>query len=115
MSVTIWHNPRCSKSRQTLDLLTEAGHDPQIIRYIETPPTVAEIKTTLALLNIPAINLIRSGEKCFRELGLTKTDVEATLITAMAENPILIERPVVFAGNRAAIGRPPEAVLALFD
>ncbi|GGA15056.1 arsenate reductase [Amylibacter cionae] len=115
MSVTLWHNPRCSKSRQTLELLTAAGHDPQIIRYLENPPSVEELHSALALLEIPAIKLMRSGEKRFRELGLSKTDADAELIAAMAENPILIERPVVFANNRAAIGRPPQTVLALFD
>ncbi len=115
MSVTIWHNPRCSKSRQTLELLTEAGHTPEIIRYLETPPSASELENALALLGLPAIDLMRTGEKRFRELGLTKTDEAAKLIAAMAENPILIERPVVFANNRAAIGRPPEAVLGLFS
>lgn len=115
MSVTIWHNPRCSKSRQTLALLTEAGHAPEIIRYLETPPSASEIENALALLDIPAIELMRSGEKRFRELGLSKTDADAKLIAAMADNPILIERPVIFANTRAAIGRPPESVLGLFD
>lgn len=115
MSVTIWHNPRCSKSRQTLELLTEAGHDPQIIRYLDTPPSVSELEHTLALLDISAIELMRTGEKRFRELGLSKTEADTKLIAAMADNPILIERPVVFANSRAAIGRPPETVLGLFD
>jgi len=111
MSITIWHNPRCSKSRQTLALLTDNGHQPVIVKYLETPPTASEIKAVLAALNIPAIKLMRTGEKLFKELGLSKDAPDADLIDAMAENPILIERPIVLTSARAAIGRPPEAVL----
>ena len=107
----IWHNPRCSKSRQTLALLQEAGHDPEVIKYLETPPSAEDIRAALSALNIPAIQLMRTGEKAFKEQGLSKTDPEETLIAAMAQSPILIERPVVFADDKAAIGRPPEAVL----
>lgn len=110
---TIWHNPRCTKSRQTLALIED--RDPTIVKYLETPPTEPEIRATLATLDIPAIKLMRTGEKTFKDLGLSKTDDEATLITAMALNPILIERPIVFANGKAAIGRPPETVLAVFD
>ena len=106
-----WHNPRCSKSRQTLALLQEAGHDPEVIKYLETPPSAEDIRAALSALNIPAIQLMRTGEKAFKEQGLSKTDPEETLIAAMAQSPILIERPVVFADDKAAIGRPPEAVL----
>nr|WP_325253894.1 arsenate reductase (glutaredoxin) [Amylibacter sp.] len=114
MTLTIWHNPRCSKSRQTLEVLHTAGHSPDIIRYLDTPPTAQDIHTALTLLDIPAVQLMRTGEKRFKELGLSKTDADATLVTAMAENPILIERPVVLTASKAAIGRPPEAVLDLF-
>ncbi|MDR6263843.1 arsenate reductase (glutaredoxin) [Roseobacter sp. N2S] len=114
MTLTIWHNPRCSKSRQTLDLLQTAGHTPTVIRYLDTPPTAEHIRSALALLDLPAIKLMRAGEKRFKELGLSKTDSAETLITAMEENPILIERPVVLTDTKAAIGRPPEAVLDLF-
>lgn len=114
MTLKIWHNPRCSKSRQTLDLLHTAGHSPDIIRYLDTPPTAKDIRAALTLLNIPAIQLMRTSEKRFKELDLSKTDTAETLITAMAENPILIERPVVLTDTQAAIGRPPEAVLDLF-
>ena len=107
----IWHNPRCSKSRQTLTLLQEAGHDPEVIKYLETPPSAEDIRAALSALNIPPIQLMRMGEKAFKEQGLSKTDPDETLIAAMAQTPILIERPVVFAGGKAAIGRPPEAVL----
>jgi arsenate reductase len=109
----IWHNPRCSKSRQTLALLEEHGEAPTVVKYLETPPTAAEIRTTLATLNIPAIKLMRTGEKTFKDLGLSKTDDDETLITAMAQNPILIERPVVLKNHRAATGRPPESVLKI--
>jgi arsenate reductase len=111
MSLTIWHNPRCSKSRQTLALLTDNGHTPEIVKYLDTGPNADQIRTVLAALNLPAPKLMRTGEKLFKELGLTKTDSDETLIAAMVANPILIERPVVINGTRAAIGRPPEAVL----
>ena len=111
--IIIWYNPRCTKSRQTLALIED--RDPKVVKYLEIPPTEAEIRATLATLDIPAIKLMRTGEKTFKDLGLSKTDDEQTLITAMAQNPILIERPIVFANGKAAIGRPPETVLALFD
>lgn len=109
--LTMWHNPRCSKSRQTLALLENKGLSPIIIKYLETPPSATQIKTVLKLLGTPAINLIRTNEKIFKELGLTKASDEDALITAMTNHPILIERPVVFHNGKAAIGRPPEAVL----
>ncbi len=109
--VTIWHNPRCSKSRQTLAMLQEHGCEVVERRYLDTPPTEDEIRTALRLLGRPAIGLMRTKEAAFKELGLSKTDPEATLIAAMAQTPTLIERPVVFAGDKAALGRPPEAVL----
>ncbi|WGI22721.1 arsenate reductase (glutaredoxin) [Amylibacter sp. IMCC11727] len=108
---TIWHNPRCTKSRQTLALLEENGETPNVIKYLETPPSIDEIRAALTALNVPAIQIMRTGEKTFKNLGLSKIDPDETLITAMAENPILIERPIVFKNDRAAIGRPPEDVL----
>ncbi len=105
----IWHNPRCSKSRQTLALLEE----PEVRLYLKDPPDAAEVTEALRLLDIPAIALMRRGEAVFKELGLSKDTQEATLIAAMAAHPILIERPVVFANGKAALGRPPEAVLAI--
>lgn len=111
--ITIWHNPRCSKSRETLALLRENGVDPEIVTYLTTPPTSAEIRTAATLLGKAPIGMMRTKEKRFAELGLSsKTDPE-DLITAMAENPILIERPIVFNGAKAAIGRPPHAVLSI--
>lgn len=112
--ITIWHNPRCSKSRQTLGLLEENGHAPAIRRYLEDAPTEKEIRHVLTALDLPAIAMMRTGEAAFRELGLSKTDSDDQLITAMASDPRLIERPIVISDSRAAIGRPPEAVLTLF-
>ncbi|QMU58216.1 MAG: arsenate reductase (glutaredoxin) [Boseongicola sp.] len=115
MNVTIWHNPRCSKSRQTLALITERSVSPIVRNYLQDAPNEDEIRDVLEKLKIPAINLMRTGEKLFRELGLTKDADEGNLIRVMAENPILIERPIVLANGKAAIGRPPEAVLGLLE
>ncbi len=114
MTVTIWHNPRCSKSRQTLALLTERGIEPAVVEYLKTPPSVDEIADALKQLGIGARDLMRHKEAPFRDLGLGDPSVpETTLVEAMASHPILIERPVVFSGGKAAIGRPPEAVLEI--
>lgn len=110
---TIWHNSRCSKSRQTLALLQDRGLEPEIRLYLTDPPSAGEIRQALALLAIPAAGLVRFGEKTAKELGLTKATTEAELVAAMAGHPILIERPVVFANGKAALGRPPEAVLEI--
>ena len=107
---TIWHNPRCSKSRTTLELIKEAGVTPTIRLYQDDAPTADEIRAALALLNISAKDLIRTGEALYKELGLKEAD-EETLINAMADHPKLIERPVVISNNKAALGRPPESVL----
>lgn len=111
MTVTIWHNPRCSKSRQTLDLLVSRGLDPEVRLYLNDPPSTDEIRAALAALDRPAIGLVRTGEAAFREAALSKDSPEDTLVAAMAAHPILIERPVVFSNGKARIGRPPEAVL----
>ncbi|MEZ5911641.1 MAG: arsenate reductase (glutaredoxin) [Paracoccaceae bacterium] len=110
----IWHNPRCSKSRQTLALLGERGIAPTIRLYLADAPDAAEIRKVLAEAGLPAIALMRRGEATFRELGLSKDSAEADLIAAMVAHPVLIERPVVRHAGKAALGRPPEAVLALF-
>ena len=109
--ITIWHNPRCSKSRQTLALLQENGHAPTVRLYLEDAPNETEIRDTLAKLNLPTIKLTRTNEPEFKAAGLSKSSEDSDLIAAMASTPKLIERPIVFAKNRAAIGRPPEAVL----
>ena len=114
MKVTIYHNPRCSKSRQTLALLEEKGINVEIIEYLKTPPDQKTLKAILKKLNIPAADLLRKKEAPFKELKLDKKlDDDAALINAMVKNPVLIERPIVLANNKAAIGRPPEAVLAI--
>lgn len=105
----IWHNPRCSKSRETLALLEDVGEAPVIVLYKETPPSASEIRHALTLLNISADQLIRSGEAKYGELNLSAAN-EDTLIEAMAVHPELIERPIVFANGKAALGRPPEFV-----
>jgi arsenate reductase (glutaredoxin) len=110
---TIWHNPRCSKSRQVLQLLKDKGIDPVIVDYIKSAPTKAQIIAALDLLDMDAIDLMRSKDARFKEAGLTTSDSDEILIDAMVNQPILIERPVVFHNKKAAIGRPPEAVLAI--
>ena len=109
--VIIWHNPRCSKSRQTLELLKENGHEPEIIEYLKNAPDRTHILQALVKLGLSAHDLMRSGEAVYKELGLSKDTPDKALVQAMHEHPILIERPIVFANNKAAIGRPPEQVL----
>ena len=112
MTITIYHNPRCSKSRQTLTLLEERGVKPKIVEYLKTPPSAAELKRILQKLGLKPRDLMRSGEPVYAALGLKdKALTDEALIRLMVENPILIERPIVVAGDRAAIGRPPESVL----
>lgn len=108
---TIWHNPRCSKSRQALALLEERGAEITIRRYLDEPPTLAELKDAQSKLGLPAIDMIRTGEAVFKEMGLSKSDPDETLLKAMSEAPKLIERPVIFSGAKAVIGRPPEKAL----
>jgi arsenate reductase len=110
--ITLWHNPRCSKSRQALALL-EPVTKVEVRNYLEDTPSAAEIKAALDALGLPAIDMMRSGEKRFKELGLSRSSHDETLIAAMAEHPILIERPIAILGPRAVIGRPPENVLEL--
>lgn len=109
--VVIWHNPRCTKSRQTLKLLEERGVSLRIRPYLSDPPSADEIRAARDALGVPAIEMMRPKEATFREAGLAKDMDDEALIAAMAAHPILIERPIVFAGGKAAIGRPPEAVL----
>lgn len=112
--LTLYHNPRCSKSRGALELLEARGLQPQVVRYLETPPSASELKSLLGKLGITARALLRSGEDEYKALGLSDTRLsEAQLIEAMAEHPKLIERPILIAGNKAVIGRPPEKVLEL--
>ena len=114
MKVQILHNPRCSKSRATLQLLKDNGFDPEVILYLETPPTTAQISTILKLLGLGARDLMRKGQQEYRQMGLDNGQFsEQDLISAMHEAPILIERPIVLANGKAAIGRPPESVLEI--
>jgi arsenate reductase len=112
MAIRIFHNPRCSKSRATLALLQERGLEPEITLYLENPPDPGELRSILGKLDLTARQLMRTGEAEFHELDLSDASLsEEALIAAMAAHPRLIERPIVLANGRAAIGRPPEAVL----
>ena len=112
MPVTILHNPRCSKSRQSLELLTNNGVDAQVILYLQDPPTSSEIKNILKKLNLSPLEVLRSGETRFKELAISLEDIDDNqLIKLMVENPILIERPIIFNETKAVIGRPPENTL----
>ena len=112
MTVTIYHNPRCSKSRQTLDLLEARGITLKVVEYLKHPPSAAELKAILKKLGIKPRELVRRGEPLYAELGLEDRELsEDDLIRLMVANPILIERPIVVSGAKASIGRPPEQVL----
>ena len=112
MTIRIFHNPRCSKSRATLKLLQEQGIEPEIKLYLESPPDAAELNTILEKLGMEPRQLMRRGEAEFKEQGLDDESLsDDELVKAMVATPRLIERPIVLAGDRAAIGRPPESVL----
>ena len=112
--LTIYHNPRCSKSRQTLALLEERGIAPEIVLYLETPPTAEVLDDILKKLGISARELLRKGEDVYKENNLSDASLSPQqLIAAMVENPKLIERPIVINGDKAALGRPPEQVLSI--
>ena len=109
----IFHNPRCSKSRETLNIIIENNIKPNITLYLENPLSVEEIRIIIKKLDTTANNIIRKNEDIYRKLNLKDAD-EETLIKKISENPILLERPIVVEGNRAIIGRPPENVKILF-
>ena len=112
--VTIWHNPRCAKSRETLALLQARDIDLRIIEYLNTPPDIAEIDRALALLCLEPREIMRTGEDVYRQQHLDAPGcTRAQLIAALHAHPILIQRPVVFANGKARIGRPPETVLEI--
>lgn len=112
--LTLYHNPRCSKSRGALELLEERGLAPTVVRYLETPPDAATLKALLGKLGIGARQLLRSGEDEYRALDLANPALtDAQLIDAMVQHPKLIERPILVAGDKAVIGRPPEKVLEI--
>ncbi len=114
MAIIMYHNPRCTKSRQTLQLLRDKGIEPQIIEYLKTPPSQQTLSDILDMLGMEPRELMRKKESVYKAMqlddpGLSRTD----LLAAMVENPILIERPIVVNGRRAAVGRPPENVLEI--
>ena len=114
MSVTIYHNPRCSKSRQTLALLEKRGIQPEIIEYLVTPPTEARLKQLLKLLGIRPRDLLRTQETEYKLEKLDDQNIsDAEIIRALVKHPRLMERPIVVVGDKAALGRPPENVLKI--
>ena len=114
MKVTIYHNPRCSKSRATLALLCERGIEPEIIEYLATTPDAATLRRLLKALGAKPRELLRVKEDAFRKLRLDREQVtDADIVDAMVRHPVLMERPIVVAGARAVIGRPPERVLEI--
>ena len=113
--IKIWHNPRCSKSRNTAALLEEKGVDAEVVKYLDTPPSKAEITEVLKMLGISARELMRTKEDIYKTLDLKNETDEEKLIVAMVENPKLIERPIVIKDGKAAIGRPIENIIELLD
>jgi arsenate reductase (glutaredoxin) len=112
MPVTMYHNPRCNTSRRTLALLREKGVEPEIVEYLKTPYTAAQLRTLLRQLKLPAKRLVRKKEAAAAGIDPEALSEDA-LIEAMVEHPIIVERPIVVSGGRAALGRPPEAVLGV--
>jgi len=111
MSLTIYHNPRCSKSRQTLALIEAAGLKPQIVLYLKDAPDIATLEALQQKLKISSPqDMMRKGERLYKELGLKNETAPHKLIAAISENPILLERPIIVSGDKAVIGRPPENV-----
>ena len=114
MSIRIYHNPRCSKSRQALQLLRDKGVEPEIVEYLKTPPTREELEQVLDMLGLEPRQLMRTKEKEYKEQGLADPELSRDqLIVAMLATPKLIERPIVIRDGKAAIGRPPEQVLEI--
>ena len=113
--VTIYHNPRCSKSRQALQLLRDQGIEPTIVEYLKQPPDAPHIERLLNMLGMNPRELMRKSEEEYRALGLDNPELSpAMLIKAMADYPVLLERPIVVAYGKAVVGRPPEKVLDIF-
>jgi arsenate reductase len=113
--ITIYHNPKCSKSRATLELVEQHDDDVEVIEYLRTPPTAKELEALLAKLGLEPEQLVRKGEDVYKKEYAGKKLTRAQWIEAMVRHPILIERPIVVSGDRAVIGRPPENVRALFE
>lgn len=114
-SVTIWHNPRCSKSRNAVTLLEEKGIEAEVVKYLETPPSKEELVAVLKMLGISARELMRTKEAIYKELNLKEETDEDKLIEAMVENPKLIERPIVIKDGKATIGRPIDNIIDLLN
>ena len=111
---TIFHNPRCSKSRQALGLLQEQGIEPEVVEYLKTPLSTQTLQNLCQKLGVNVVDMMRTKEREFKELGLGDRGVtDNELLQAMTQNPILLERPIVVGGDKAVIGRPPENVLEL--
>lgn len=115
METIIWHNPRCSKSRQTLALLEARGIQPKVVKYLKAPPSRQELEFVLDKLDIGPRELMRTGESIYKDLNLKEIDDDELLLHALLEHPKLIERPVVIRGEDVAIGRPPENVLDILE
>lgn len=114
MTVTIYHNPRCTKSRLTLTLLKDRGLKPEVIEYLQMPPKAKELEEILSMLGIGPRDLMRKDEAVYKEYDLDNPKKSyGELLNALVRNPILLERPIVIANGKAAIGRPPENVLAI--
>lgn len=111
--LTIYHNNRCSKSRQALELLQRSGQEVEVVEYLKTPPTATQLKAVLQKLNMKPEQLLRKGEALYKERFKDKTLTEEEWLQVMVENPVLIERPIVVKGDKAVLGRPPEKVLEL--
>lgn len=111
--VRIYHNPRCTKSRETLSLLQEHGLQPEVVEYLKTPPSASEVEVLIKQLGGDAHAILRSKEDAYKALKLSKASTAKEIAKAIAQEPILLERPIVVVGNKAAIGRPKENVLAL--
>lgn len=116
MPIRLYHNPRCSKSREALALLREHGVEPQVVEYLKLPPTATELDQLLTQLGLEPRQLMRRGEAVYKELDLDRPTLSrAALIDAMATHPILIERPIAVSAERAVVGRPPHKVLELIE
>jgi arsenate reductase len=111
--IVVYHNPRCSKSRQALELLRQRGHEPEIVEYLKAPPSANAVKELIELLGVAPQELLRKKEAPYAELGLGKEPSKADVAKAIAAHPVLLERPVVVVGKRAVIARPPERALEL--
>ena len=116
MAITVYHNPRCSKSRQTVALLRERGIEPALVEYLKDPPSTETLDHLATLLGVEPREMMRHGESEYRDLGLEDPELgRDALLQAIADHPRLLERPIVVNGNRAAIGRPPERVLEILE